>query len=172
MHILHTVIYKFPKVLTRRICLPIKRFLPWSLLGFKELKLATSLSILPVDFITLVTGRKKLLPQLVIWCVNGAISIYKQCLLWVETFSFEDRSRAKPERKIFVSTLNPILIAGKGWFGGNKLTPRSRTKIGFLSKWHKDSVGKTSCFLWFSAWKLPKQWSEKRKRWSTIFLFN
>ena len=26
MHILHTVLYTFPKVLTRRICLPIKRF--------------------------------------------------------------------------------------------------------------------------------------------------
>ena len=28
MHILHTVLYTFPKVLTRRICLPIKSFLP------------------------------------------------------------------------------------------------------------------------------------------------
>ena len=29
MHILHPVPYTFPKVLTRRICLPIIRFLPW-----------------------------------------------------------------------------------------------------------------------------------------------
>ena len=29
MHILHTVLHTFLKVLTRRICLPIKRFLPW-----------------------------------------------------------------------------------------------------------------------------------------------
>ena len=29
MHILHTVLYTFPQVLTRRICLPIKRFLHW-----------------------------------------------------------------------------------------------------------------------------------------------
>ena len=29
LNILHTVLYTFPKVLTRRICLPIKRFLPW-----------------------------------------------------------------------------------------------------------------------------------------------
>ena len=29
MHILHTVLYTFPKVLTRRICLLIKRLLPW-----------------------------------------------------------------------------------------------------------------------------------------------
>ena len=28
MHILHTVFYIFPEVLTRRICFPIKRFLP------------------------------------------------------------------------------------------------------------------------------------------------
>ena len=64
MHILHTALYTFPKVLTGRICLPIKRFLPrWtfpfflmtlvcdsglillgefrclSLLGFKELNI-------------------------------------------------------------------------------------------------------------------------------------
>ena len=64
MHILHTALYIFPKVLTGRICLPIKRFLPrWtfpyfvmtlvcdsgvillgefrclSLLGFKELNI-------------------------------------------------------------------------------------------------------------------------------------
>ena len=32
MHILHTALYTFPKVLTGRICLPIKRFLPkWTL---------------------------------------------------------------------------------------------------------------------------------------------
>ena len=29
MHILYTVLYTFPKVLTRRICLLIKRLLPW-----------------------------------------------------------------------------------------------------------------------------------------------
>ena len=29
MNILHTVLCTFPKVLTRRICLPIKRFFPW-----------------------------------------------------------------------------------------------------------------------------------------------
>ena len=29
MHILHTVLYKFPKVLTRRICIKIKSFLSW-----------------------------------------------------------------------------------------------------------------------------------------------
>ena len=29
LNILHTVLYTFPKVLTRRICLPIKSFLPW-----------------------------------------------------------------------------------------------------------------------------------------------
>ena len=29
MHNLHIVLYTFPKVLTGRICLPIKRFLPW-----------------------------------------------------------------------------------------------------------------------------------------------
>ena len=29
LHILHTFLDTFPKVLTRRICLPIKRFLPW-----------------------------------------------------------------------------------------------------------------------------------------------
>ena len=29
MHILHTVLYTIPQVLTRRICLPIKRFLHW-----------------------------------------------------------------------------------------------------------------------------------------------
>ena len=29
MQILHTVFYKFPKVLTRRICLTIKRFFSW-----------------------------------------------------------------------------------------------------------------------------------------------
>ena len=29
MHTLHTVLYTFPKVLMRRICWPIKRFLPW-----------------------------------------------------------------------------------------------------------------------------------------------
>ena len=28
MHILHTILYTFPKVLTRRICLPIKRLVP------------------------------------------------------------------------------------------------------------------------------------------------
>ena len=30
MHILHTVLYTFPKVLTRRICLPIKSFFCWA----------------------------------------------------------------------------------------------------------------------------------------------
>ena len=29
MHILYTVLYTFPKVLTRRICSTIKRFLSW-----------------------------------------------------------------------------------------------------------------------------------------------
>ena len=29
MHILHTVLYRFPKVLTRRICLTIKSFFSW-----------------------------------------------------------------------------------------------------------------------------------------------
>ena len=29
MHILHTVLYTFPKVLTRRICLTIKSFISW-----------------------------------------------------------------------------------------------------------------------------------------------
>ena len=29
IHILHTVLYTFPKVLTRRICLPIKSFFRW-----------------------------------------------------------------------------------------------------------------------------------------------
>ena len=29
MHILHTVLYTFPKELTRRICLTIKDFLGW-----------------------------------------------------------------------------------------------------------------------------------------------
>ena len=29
LHILHTFLDTFPKVLTRRICFPIKRFLPW-----------------------------------------------------------------------------------------------------------------------------------------------
>ena len=29
MHILHTVLYTFPKVLTRRICLTVKSFYSW-----------------------------------------------------------------------------------------------------------------------------------------------
>ena len=29
MHILHTVLYTFPKVLTRRICFTVKSFLSW-----------------------------------------------------------------------------------------------------------------------------------------------
>ena len=29
LHILHTVLYTFPKVLTRRICLTIKSFFSW-----------------------------------------------------------------------------------------------------------------------------------------------
>ena len=29
IHVPHTVLYTFPEVLTERICLPIKRFLPW-----------------------------------------------------------------------------------------------------------------------------------------------
>ena len=29
MHILHTVLYTFPKVLTRRICLTVKSFFTW-----------------------------------------------------------------------------------------------------------------------------------------------
>ena len=29
MHVLHTVLYTFPNALARRICLPIKSFLPW-----------------------------------------------------------------------------------------------------------------------------------------------
>ena len=29
IHILHTVLYTFPKVLTRRICLKLKSFLSW-----------------------------------------------------------------------------------------------------------------------------------------------